>query len=94
MQVNNNLNSMIQLEKKLEESTAALAKLNSLSGQASGKQDNSFNKNEKLVENELSNVNITDEIVKQIELPIAYSVNANVISVQNAVHDTLLDIKA
>ena len=94
MQVNNNLNSMIQLEKKLEESTAALAKLNSSSSQTGERHDNNFKKNEKTVKNELSSVNITDEIVKQIELPIAYSVNANVISVQNAIHDTILDIKA
>ena len=94
MQINNNLNSMIQLEKQLEESATALAKLSSSSGETSEKQDNNFTKKEQTVKNELSNVNMVDEMVKQIEIPIAYSVNANVISVQNALHQTVLDIKA
>ena len=94
MQINNNLNSMIQLEKQLEESATALAKLSSSSSETSEKQDNNFTKKEQTIENELSNVNIVDEMVKQIEIPIAYSVNANVISVQNALHQTVLDIKA
>ena len=94
MQINNNLNSMIQLEKQLEESATALAKLSSSSSETSEKQDDNFTKKEQTIENELSNVNIVDEMVKQIEIPIAYSVNANVISVQNALHQTVLDIKA
>ena len=94
MQINNNLNSMIQLEKQLEESATALAKLNSSNGETSEKQDDNFTKKEQTIENELSNVNMVDEMVKQIEIPIAYSVNANVISVQNALHQTVLDIKA
>ena len=94
MQINNNLNSMIQLEKQLEESATALAKLSSSSSETSEKQDDNFTKKEQTIENELSNVNMVDEMVKQIEIPIAYSVNANVISVQNALHQTVLDIKA
>ena len=94
MQINNNLNSMIQLEKQLEESATALAKLSSSSSETSEKQDDNFTKKEQTIENELSNVNIVDEMVKQIEIPIAYSVNANVSSVQNALHQTVLDIKA
>ncbi|MEA3553198.1 MAG: flagellar basal body rod C-terminal domain-containing protein [Campylobacterota bacterium] len=94
MQINNNLNSMIQLEKKLEESASALAKLNSSNSETSERQDSDFSKKEQNVENEISNVNMVDEMVKQIEIPIAYSVNANVISVQNALHQTVLDIKA
>ena len=94
MQINNNLNSMIQLEKQLEESANALAKLNSSNSETNEKQDNNFTKKEPSVPNELSNVNLVDEMVKQIEIPIAYSVNANVISVQNALHQTVLDIKA
>lgn len=94
MQINNNLNSMIQLEKQLEESASALARLNSSNNETSEKQDNNFTKKEQTIKNELSNVNMVDEMVKQIEIPIAYSVNANVISVQNALHQTVLDIKA
>lgn len=94
MQINNNLNSMIQLEKKLEESASALARLNSSSSEASENKENDFTKKERIIENKLTDINITDEIVKQIEIPIAYSVNANVISVQNAMHATILDIKA
>ena len=53
MQINNNLNSMIQLEKQLEESATALAKLSSSSSETSEKQDNNFTKKEQTIENEL-----------------------------------------
>jgi len=33
-------------------------------------------------------------MVEQIEIPIAYTANAEVISVQNSIYKTLLDIKA
>ena len=94
MQINSNINSMIQLEKKLEESASALAKLNISNDQTGDKHDNSFTKKEPIIQEEPSNTTITDEVVKQIEIPIAYSVNANVISVQNTLHQTVLDIKA
>ncbi len=95
MNINNNLNSMIQLEKQLEESTAKLAKLNNTSANAHDNGTNLENnqaKQDKIEPQE--EVNLANEIVKQIELPIAYSVNANVVSVQNATHQALLDIKA
>lgn len=33
-------------------------------------------------------------MVEQVQMPIAYQANANAISVQNAVQDAILDIKA
>jgi len=95
MQVNNNnLNAMMQMEKKLEQSANALAKLNLNNEEAKQNQQKNLQK-ETTPNQEVSNeVDITQEIVKQIEIPIAYTANAEVISVQNSISKTLLDIKA
>lgn len=37
---------------------------------------------------------LTQLMVEQVQMPIAYQANANAISVQNAVQDAILDIKA
>lgn len=37
---------------------------------------------------------LTQLMVEQVQMPIAYQANANAISIENAVQDTLLDIKA
>ena len=95
MQVNSNLNAMLQLEKKLEQSVNALAKLN-LNNEESNNTKQQKNVKHQIIEHKdtKEDTNLTDEIVSQVEIPLAYSVNANVISVQNAVHKTILDIKA
>lgn len=82
MQINNNVNSMIQLEKNLDKSASAIASKTPLS---------SINVKENIVNNDFD---LAKEMVKQIEIPIAYTANAEVISTQNAMYDTLLDIKA
>jgi len=82
MQINNNVNSMIQLEKNLDKSASAIASNTPLSN---------INEKENIVNNDFD---LAKEMVKQIEIPIAYTANAEVISTQNAMHDTLLDIKA
>ncbi len=84
MKINNNLNSMVQLEKELQETSESIVKLSTPSNISE----------EDTLSDDTSDINFTDEIVKQIEIPISYSANANVISVQNAVQDTILDIKA
>ena len=94
MQINSNLNSMIQLEKKLEESASALSKLGTSDSDTSKQQEKDFTNKESSQNHETNNINIAEEMVQQIQIPIAYSVNANVISVQNATQETLLDIKA
>jgi len=94
MQVNNtNLNTMMQLEERLEKSAKALANLN-LNNEETG------DKKQKDIKHEMhSNIeqpsepDLTKEIVQQIEIPIAYTANAEVISMQNSLHKTLLDIK-
>jgi len=96
MQVNNNnINTMLQLEKKLEESAVALTKLNQNSNDTNTEHQKHIAKQlpPQQEEENMQEVDITEEITKQIEIPIAYSVNANVISVQNAVHQAVLDIK-
>lgn len=84
MKINNNLNSMVQLEKELQETSESIVKLSTPSNISE----------EDTLSDDTSDINFTDELVKQIEIPISYSANANVISVQNAVQDTILDIKA
>lgn len=93
MQVDSSINSLLNLEKKLEESTKKLAKLTSNDGNTSTKykqtqtnQDSSDNANSK-------ESDLTKEMVEQIQIPIAYSVNAKGISVQNAIAQTIIDIK-
>lgn len=96
MQVNNsNINSMIQLEKRLEESASALSKLTLNNEQPNDKNKNELSSNEsKNNEPILNDTDIVHEMVKQIEIPLAYNANAEVISTQNSVTRTLLDIKA
>jgi len=94
MQVNNNVNSMIQLEKKLEQSASALSKLSPNNENTEKKnqkdlQDNSINEKENS-----KDLNITNEMVKQIEIPIAYTANAQIISTQDSINRTIIDIKA
>lgn len=96
MQVNNNnINSMIQLEKRLEESANALSKLSLNNEQSSdtNKKELSSSENQNN-ETALKDTDVVQEMVKQIEIPLAYNANAEVISTQNSVTRTLLDIKA
>jgi len=94
MQVsNNNLNAMMQLEERLEKSAQALAKLNLNNEETNQKENKDVKKDIKSNIEQPKETNITQEIVKQIEIPIAYTANAEVISVQQNIHDTLLDIK-
>jgi hypothetical protein len=83
---------MIQLEKKLEESASALSKLTTTNDTSGEHQQKDFTKKEHQKHDNFKNANIVDNVVQQIQIPIAYSVNANVISVQNAATETLLDI--
>ena len=91
MQVNTNINSMIQLEKRLEKSASELSKLN-LGSENNTEKNKELPSDEKVLPRE--DVNLVEEMVKQIEIPIAYNANAEVISTQNSMHRTLLDIKA
>ena len=96
MQINSNLNAMMQLEKKLEQSANALAKMNMNSEDSSTKQQKNVRQQHTSTREEVANkdVDLTQEIVTQNELALVYGVNGNVISVQNAAHQTTLDIKA
>jgi len=97
MQVNNNsnLNTMIQLEKKLEESANALSKL-TLNNEEAKQQEQKKDIEEQVhVKHEdPKDLDIAKELMHQVEIPIAYNANAEVISVNNSIHKTLLDIKA
>ena len=96
MQIHSNLNSMILLEKKLEKSAAALAKLNIGNEGSSTNQETNI---EQQYQSHTSDKNekdkdSADQIIDQIEMPLVYSVNATGVSVQNSVQQTTLDIKA
>jgi len=82
MIVSNNLNTMVNLEDNLNKSAQNISKISNTSNNTN---------NENKVNDDLD---IAKEIVKQIEIPIAYTANAEVISTQNSIHKTLLDIKA
>ena len=96
MQVNNNsLNSMMQIEKRLEESAAALSKLSVNSEEAQEQEQPKDVKEQIHVKHEdPKDLDIAKELMHQIEIPIAYNANAEVISVNNSIQETLLDIKA
>lgn len=79
MQINNNLNSMMQFENRLDKSADAISKISLNSEQ---------------IDQQNKQTDLVKEMVKQIEIPIAYTANAEVISTQNDIHQTLLDIKA
>lgn len=95
MQVNsNNLNTMMQLEERLEKSAKALSKLNLNNEETSDNKQKDISKDGHHNSNEqINEPDIVKEMIKQIEIPIAYTANAEVISVQNSMHETLLDIK-
>lgn len=94
MQINNNLNSMAQLEKRLEQSADALSKLNLQKEQTEQKNQKGLGKNASNHETSLPETDMTQEMVKQIEIPIAYNANAQVISTQSSMYRTIIDIKA
>lgn len=94
MQINNNINSMIQLEKRLEQSASELSKLNLDSEQTEQKNQKNLQKNIPSQEGIDGDVDMVKEMVKQIEIPIAYTANAQIISTQDSIHRTIIDIKA
>lgn len=94
MQINNNVNSMLQLEKKLEQSASALSRLNHDSEQTEQKNQKDVQENIVAQDENTQDVDMVKEIVKQIEIPIAYTANAQVISTQNSIHKATIDIKA
>jgi len=86
MQVNNNnLNAMMQLEEKLEKSAQALAKLNLNNEETTDKKQKDINQHLDTKHIKPNNeTDIAKEMVKQIEIPIAYTANAEVISMRGS----------
>jgi len=94
MQVNNNINTMIQLEKKLEQSAYELSKLGLNSEQPRDKKQKTLQENKELGKNDLQEVDLTNEMIKQIEIPLVYTANAQVILKHDSINQTVVDIKA
>ncbi|QKE28743.1 hypothetical protein AACT_1585 [Arcobacter acticola] len=79
MTIDNNLNSMVSSELKLNEMATNIAQVANTIGDP---------------ELQEVSADLIDSIVGQIPEIIAYSANANSIKTQNAVSDILLNIKA
>jgi len=79
MQIQNNINAMLDAQASLNTSANNISKITA-PADTTTKQDNSFD--------------LTKEITQQIPTQIAYEANAGVITMQNALQDTLLNIKA
>jgi flagellar hook protein FlgE len=95
MQVsNNNVNSMLQLEKRLEQSASELSKLSLDSEQTEQKNQKNLQNKMAPQKDTTEDVDVVKEFVKQIEIPIAYTANAQIISTQDSTNRTVIDIKA
>lgn len=101
MKISHNINSLAQLEKKLEESTERLAELTRKNSEEHGKKDTNLKDAPKpMVElNEEEKIETTkidpQTVAKADNMPLAYSVNSsNGVSVQNSTYQSVLDIKA
>ena len=79
MTIDNNLNSMVSSELKLNEMATNIAQVANTIGDPELQEVSS---------------DLIDSIIGQIPEVIAYSANANSIKTQNAVSDILLNIKA
>jgi len=97
MQVSSNINSLLQLEKKLEESTKKLANLNNLDSDGTNtNEQKSTNKNsveileKKDIKDDSDNI---EDVLDKTPMPLAYSFDSNVVSVYNSAAKTILDIK-
>lgn len=94
MQVNNTLNSMMQLSKQLDKSANELSKLNANSQNTLSNGQQNTTLNQQIENKSVSEPDLVKEMVNQIQIPIAYNANAEVIATQDATTQTLLDIKA
>ena len=92
MQVDNTLNSMMQLTDRLNKSANELAKLNNASDETYKQNQQTSKQEEDQAQEQLPD--LTKEMLEQIQIPIAYNANAEVIATRDSTTQTLLDIKA
>lgn len=84
MEITNNINTMTQLEENLNQSADAISKINVTAAEKVEQNNAEY----------LQETDLVQEMVNQITIPLAYTANAEVISTQDSVARTLLDIKA
>lgn len=82
MNVSNNINTMLIYENQLNNIAQQTASIQTTPQMSSVKEDNQVPDN------------LLELIAERIPTEIGYQSNANTISIQNAVRDTILDIKA
>ena len=98
MRIDNSVNGLIHIEKRLDANANNIKRITQ-------ENRNSNTKDQKDLDHQLPNDNtehnsnnsddsLTEELIEQeISIPLAYTANAKVISMQNANQKTLLDIK-
>ena len=86
MTIDNNLNSMMNSELKLNDMASNIAKISTSNPNLNIQNQNSQNQ-------EVSD-DLINSIIGQIPEVISYSANAKSVETQNAVSDSLLNIKA
>jgi len=84
MEITNNINAMTQLEGNLNQSADNIAKMDVTAPEKVTQENAQY----------LQETDLVQEMVNQITIPLAYTANAEVISTQDSVARTLLDIKA
>ena len=98
MQVTNNINSLNSLDKQFEKTINNIRRLTQDNG---GKQFNTKdqknlkdNQDQKQTDTDLKDTSLVEEIVEEeVSIPLAYTANAQVITMQNETQRTILDIK-
>jgi len=92
----NNLNAMQQLEKKFDSNTYKLTKLSSSYSDKDNKksQQESISLNEEIDRKIDDNIDLATMSTNNLTMTIAYTANAEVISTNNDINQTLLSIKA
>jgi hypothetical protein len=92
---NNNLNAMQQLEKKFDTNAGKLTKLSSSYNDKDDKnrQQESTSLNEEIDRKIDDNIDLVTMATNNLTMAIAYTANAEVISTNNNISQTLLNIK-
>ena len=93
----NSLNSLVELEKKVNKTAQNLTKLTQKGGSETNHSQENDLKQQLSTKPEVDNMDepsITEELIEeQVQIPIAYTANAKVISVDADTTRTILDIK-
>lgn len=96
MQIDSSINSLLKLEKQLEQSTQKLAKLNKDTKDSTTNEQTNTKNHSNTSDNESFDEQPKEQTYSQPKtpMPLGYGIDNNKVSVFNTAHQTLLDIKA